>query len=118
MITALILSGFLLWQQPATLVDGRCSVCAMYGARSTVSVDTIGTCTAIACPQGYYDEDGQWHTPIACNTCTRGAWCSNGHRLHTVPDAPFDLAPHGIPIGWAVPTDAGFALMPAYAEKR
>ena len=94
----LLFSGFLAWQAPATLVDGRCSVCAAYGAESVVYVDPTLSCTAMLCMPSYYDERGVYVKSKPCNTCRRGGRCSNGHSIALVPDV-LESAPFGIPIG-------------------
>ncbi len=70
-----------LWFQYGILQDGRCSICKMLGIRSTVTMNVFGSCTAMFCGSGHYDEDGNFVPPKPCNTCTRNGRCSNGHRL-------------------------------------
>lgn len=41
----------------------------------------VGTCTAMNCPSGYYDENGDWVPPKACNTCTFLYQCEDGEEI-------------------------------------
>jgi hypothetical protein len=76
-----VIAAISLLMQPATLEDGRCSVCKWLGLRSTVLMSAGMACTAMFCGSGYYDEDGRFHAPQPCNTCTRMGSCSRGHQI-------------------------------------
>ena len=62
------------------LVDGKCSKCLEEGKKSTVTCDGFASCTLAYCGGGHYDEEGNYHSPSDCNTCSRGCRCSNGHE--------------------------------------
>jgi hypothetical protein len=68
----------------ATLIDGKCSICVKEGRKSTVTMDSYGSCTLLACSPGHYDEDGKWVAPPPCNTCSRSGKCSNGHSVSEI----------------------------------
>lgn len=78
-----VASGIVLGPPSAvgTLIDGKCSVCQKAGLKSTVVMDGGGSCTAMYCGSGYYDEDGKFHAPKDCNTCTYRGKCSRGHSI-------------------------------------
>ena len=60
---------------------GRCPTCVKEGLRSTVTGGGYGMCTAVYCGSGHYDEDGYFHFPPNCNTCTTSFVCSEGHEF-------------------------------------
>ena len=61
------------------LENGRCPFCVRLMWTSRVEISNYGAATLMACPPGYYDEQGEFHAPAQCNTLTRGAVCSKGH---------------------------------------
>ena len=69
------------YEDSAILIDGKCSICVKEGQKSTVTMDSFGSCTLMACSPGHYDEDGKWVAPLPCNTCSRVGRCSRGHRV-------------------------------------
>ena len=69
------------WNTPVTLDNGKCSACGRWHVTSTVVMAAISSCTAMYCGSGYYDEQGAFHAPTPCNTCTQYGQCSRGHRL-------------------------------------
>jgi hypothetical protein len=64
---------------PAKLENGRCSACVHWGVTSIVKMDGMASCTAMASPSPYYDEQGKLHIPPDPNVCTWVGHCSRGH---------------------------------------
>ena len=56
-----------------------CQTCEKEGRKSTVEVSSVMGCTLLYCGGGYYDEDGAYHAPKPCNSCSREYRCSNSH---------------------------------------
>ncbi len=67
--------------ETGTLHEGKCSICEKAGVKSTVTMDGYSSCTAMYCGSGFYDEDGKFQAPKACNTCTTVGHCSRGHQV-------------------------------------
>ena len=65
----------------AKLVDGKCSICMREHQRSTVVINGYWACSSVSCGSPYYDEDGKYHTPTACNTCVKFGRCSRDHKV-------------------------------------
>ena len=80
MITLALAIG-LLWNQTATLHDGKCSVCERFHMISRVYMNGYLECTLMACAQGHYDKKGNFVQPLPCNTCSTYGRCTNGHRV-------------------------------------
>lgn len=55
-----------------------CPICQKEGKKSTVR-QTGAYSTLEYCGTGFYDEDGEFHTPRNCNQTIVSYSCSNGH---------------------------------------
>ena len=65
-------TGPAVWGQGQSPAEGgKCSACGRWHVTSTVVMAAISNCTAMYCGSGYYDEQGAFHAPTPCNTCTQ-----------------------------------------------
>lgn len=77
----MVSSGTMTVSVTAMLIDGKCSNCMNLGLKSTVECLRTPVCTVMFCGYGLYDEDGEYHLPKKCNSCTQNCKCSNGHQV-------------------------------------
>ena len=61
-----------------TLFTGKCPICLEHGKKSTVTPGG-GITTSLYYGDGYYDEEGRYHSPETCNTTSYQYTCSRGH---------------------------------------
>lgn len=57
-----------------------CPICQREGKRSKIHIGG-SFCTLAHCGSGYYDENGDYHAPKRCNSCSTSYTCSNGHAF-------------------------------------